>query len=170
MTAKRRVRKTLVTATPETSARTLAVLMRDRHVGAVVITEKDRPVGIVTDRDLVSRVIAPHRDPLTVQARDIMSPDIVLVREGTPVSEVTEQMRERGIRRVPVVDERGRLVNILSLDDMLVVLGEEIAKLGRAVVVGIGKEQEGEAEVLREVRKTLGRQGGRPPRSSPRRA
>jgi CBS domain-containing protein len=129
-----------VTATPETNVRMLAVLMRDRHVGAVVITEKERPVGIVTDRDVVSRVVASNRNPMTIRARDVMSPDLVVALEGTPLSEVTEQMRARGIRRVPVVDARGRLVNILTLDEILVVLGEEIANMGRAVIAGISKE------------------------------
>lgn len=142
MNTKQGFRKILVTATPETSARTLAILMRDRHVGAVVITEKDRPVGIVTDRDLVCRVMAPERDPLTVLARDAMSPDPLTLREGTPLREAIEEMRARGIRRIPVVDEEGRLVNIHTLDDMLVVLGEEIASLGRAVVAGIDKERQ----------------------------
>lgn len=141
MIPKQKIRKALVTATPETSVRTLAVLMRDRHVGAVVITEEERPVGIVTDRDVVSRVVASNRDPLTVRAGDIMSRELVVAREGMPLSEVTEQMRTRGIRRVPVVDDRGRLVNILTLDEILVVLGEEIANMGRAVLTGISKEQ-----------------------------
>lgn len=141
MNAKRRTRKTVVTATPETSVRTLAILMRDRHVGAVVITEKDRPVGIITDRDLVCRVMAPERDPLTVRARDVMTPDPLTAREGTPLTEAIEHMRHRGIRRIPVVDAAGRLVNIHTLDDVLVVLGEEIATLGRAVVEEISKER-----------------------------
>ncbi|MDZ4338814.1 MAG: CBS domain-containing protein [candidate division NC10 bacterium] len=50
------------------------------------------------------------------------------------------QIRARGVRRIPVVDGKGRLVSILTLDDMLVVLGEEIANLGRAILVGMGRE------------------------------
>jgi CBS domain-containing protein len=149
MIPKQKIRKSLVTATPKTSVRTLAVLMRDRHVGAVVITEKERPVGIVTDRDVMSRVVASNRDPLTIRARDVMTRDLVVAREGTPLSEVTEQMRARGIRRVPVVDERGRLVNILTLDEILVVLGEEIANVARAVVTGTSKERPTGAAVRR---------------------
>ncbi len=150
MSAKVKIRKALVTAAPETSVRTLAVLMRDRHVGAVIITEKDRPVGIVTDRDVVSRVVAPDRDPLSLRARDIMSTDLVVAREGTPLADVTERMRARGIRRVPVVDGRGRLVSIITLDEVLVVVGDEIANLGRAVLAGISKEHlGGRAERLR---------------------
>jgi CBS domain-containing protein len=140
MAINRKVRKILVTANPETTAHALAVLMRDQRVGAVVITEGDRPVGIVTDRDLVLRVVARQLDPLTVRAREVMSSDLVTVREGTSLAEATAQMRAHGIRRVPVVDARGRLVNILTLDDMVVVLGEEIENLGRAVLAGIGKE------------------------------
>ena len=147
MDTKRRTAKSLVTATAETSARTLAMLMRDRHVGAVVITEEDRPIGIVTDRDLVCRVMAPERDPLTVLAHDAMTPDPLTAQEGTPLTEAIEQMRARGIRRLPVVDEKGHLVNIHTLDDILVVLGEEIASLGRAVVAGIGKERQKTAAV-----------------------
>lgn len=153
MNAKRRTRKTVVTATPETSVRTLAILMRDRHIGAVVITQEDRPVGIVTDRDLVCRVMALEGDPLAVQAQDVMTRDPVTVREGTPLTEAIEQMRARGIRRLPVVDEEGHLVNIHTLDDILVVLGEEIASLGRAVIAGIGKEHNLAAVVNRPTRR-----------------
>jgi CBS domain-containing protein len=143
MDNKRKVRKTLVTAAPDTSAQTLAILMRDRHVGAVVITEKDRPVGIVTDRDLVSRVVARYDDPLTIRARDIMTSDLVIAREGTQLAKLTEQMRARGIRRVPIVDGKGRLVNILTLDDMLVVFGEEIANCHCAAQVTQGPTEYG---------------------------
>ncbi len=140
MAARRKTRKMLITATPEKSVRTLAMLMRDRHVGAVVIVEKSRPVGIVTDRDLVSRVVAAGRDPLGLTAKDVMTANVVVAREGTPVADATELMRAHGIRRVPVVNGRGRLVNVMTLDDLLVVLGGEIADLGRAVLAGMRKE------------------------------
>jgi CBS domain-containing protein len=140
MVIRRTARKALVTAQPETTAQGLAAVMRNRHVGAVVITEKGRPVGIVTDRDLVSRAMAAGRDARRVRARDIMTRKVVTAREETPLAKVTEQMRARGVRRIPVVDGNGRLVNILTLDDMLVVLGDEIANLGRAILVGMGRE------------------------------
>jgi CBS domain-containing protein len=120
--------------------RTLAMLMRDRHVGAVVIVKKNRPVGIVTDRDLVCRVMAAGRDPLGLAAKDVMTANVLVAREGAPVGAATELMRSHGIRRVPVVNKKGRLVNVMTLDDLLVVLGGEVADLGRAVLAGMRKE------------------------------
>jgi CBS-domain-containing membrane protein len=91
----------------------------------------------------VSRVVARYDDPLTIRARDIMTSDLVIAREGTQLAKLTEQMRARGIRRVPIVDGKGRLVNILTLDDMLVVFGEEIANCHCAAQVTQGPTEYG---------------------------
>lgn len=92
----------------------------DRHtVGCVVVADAGVPRGIVTDRDLVCRVLAEGRDPEKVLACDVMSEDLVTCSRDDDIEAVLKKMGEKGIRRVPLVDEDGQLVSILSLDDLI---------------------------------------------------
>jgi CBS domain-containing protein len=114
-----------------------AKLMRQHHVGDVVVVE-DRngmrvPVGIVTDRDLVVEVMAPELDQVVITVGDIMVPDLVTVKENTGVFEAIQYMRAKGVRRLPVVNEGGGLVGILTLDDLLELLAEELLALAKLV-------------------------------------
>ena len=98
-----------------------AKLMRDKHVGfLVVIRESDeirRPVGVLTDRDIVLEVIAGDVSPRSVTVEDVMSRQPLVAREDDDLSEVLQAMRVGGIRRVPVVDMRGSLSGIAAIDD-----------------------------------------------------
>ena len=114
-----------------------AKLMRQHHVGDVLVVE-DRggvrvPVGIVTDRDLVVEIMAPELDQMVITVGDIMVPDLVTVKENTGVFEAIQYMRAKGVRRLPVVDGSGGLVGILTLDDLLELLAEELLALARLV-------------------------------------
>lgn len=114
-----------------------AKLMRQHHVGDVLVVE-DRngvrvPVGIVTDRDLVVEIMAPELDQVVITVGDIMAPDLVTVKENTGVFEAIQYMRAKGVRRLPVVDGSGGLVGILTLDDLLELLGEELLALAKLV-------------------------------------
>ena len=99
-----------------------AQLMRQHHVGDVVVVEEQGgvriPVGIVTDRDLVV---------------EIMALELATVKENAGVSETIEYMRAKGVRRLPVVDNSGGLVGILTLDDLLELLTEELLALAKLV-------------------------------------
>ena len=112
-----------------------ALLMRKYHVGdVVVIDEPDgakTPVGIVTDRDIVVGVIALGLDPASLLVGDIMSDDLLTASEDDDVYETIERMRLRGIRRVPVIDAGGSLAGIVSADDLLEFLAEEMGDLSR---------------------------------------
>ncbi|MGA9665868.1 MAG: CBS domain-containing protein [Gallionella sp.] len=121
-----------------------AQLMRQHHVGDVVVVE-DRggvrvPVGIVTDRDLVVEIMAPAIDQKVFTVGDIMAPELVSVSEDAGMSESIEYMRAKGVRRVPVVDKRGGLVGILTLDDLLELLAEELLSLAKLVRLEQKKE------------------------------
>jgi CBS domain-containing protein len=109
--------------------------MRKHHVGdLVVVDEPDRqpiPVGIVTDRDIVVSVIALGLDPASLLVGDIMSDDLLTTSEDDDVYETIERMRFRGIRRVPVVNGEGGLTGIVSVDDLLEFLAEEMGELSR---------------------------------------
>lgn len=112
-----------------------ALLMRRQHVGDVIVVDRfdgaSVPVGILTDRDIVVSVIAPGLDPASLQVGDIMSDDLLTARDSDDVYETIEKMRLRGIRRVPVVDAGGSLAGIVSADDLLEFLAEEMGELSR---------------------------------------
>ena len=114
-----------------------AQLMRKHHVGdLVVVEEKDgrrHPVGIVTDRDIVVEVVAAEVNPDALKVGDIMAPEVPTVRESEGLFEALRYMRDKGVRRMPVVDREGALVGILTLDDLLSLLAEEMTELAKLV-------------------------------------
>lgn len=121
----------------KTTALELAQLMRSSHVGDVVVVDqpngKKVAVGIVTDRDLVVQVMALEADPGVVTAGELMGPELVTAAEANDVFDTVELMRFKGVRRVPVVDEQGELVGIVTLDDLLKVIGEHLTLLARVM-------------------------------------
>jgi CBS domain-containing protein len=112
-----------------------ALLMRKHHVGDLVVVDGSDgdaiPAGIVTDRDIVVSVVALGLDPASLQVGDIMSDDLLTCREDDDVYQTIEHMRVRGIRRVPVVNDNGALAGIVSADDLLEFLAEEMGDLSR---------------------------------------
>jgi CBS domain-containing protein len=114
-----------------------ALLMRKHHVGDLVVVDQPDPehervpVGILTDRDIVVSVIALGLDPSSLQVGDIMTDDLLTVEEHDDVYETIERMRFRGIRRVPVVNSAGGLTGIISADDLLEFLADEMSELSR---------------------------------------
>lgn len=114
-----------------------ARLMRQHHVGDVLVVDdsggKRIPAGIVTDRDLVVEIIATELDPAAITVGDIMVPELAVVKEDTGVFESIQYMRAIGVRRMPVVDDSGGLVGILTLDDLLELLADELSFLAKLV-------------------------------------
>ena len=135
----------VVVALSNETALEAARLMRQYHVGDVLVIEerdgKRIPVGIVTDRDLVVEVIAPELDPTFITVNDIMAPDFVTLSEHLGVYETVQFMRGKGVRRLPVVDEHGALVGIVTLDDLLALLAEELDALAKLVTHEQQKEK-----------------------------
>ncbi|HDR9511269.1 CBS domain-containing protein [Burkholderia cepacia] len=123
--------------TVDCSALQLADRMRHAHVGDVVVIEyrndEPVPIGLVTDRDLVVEVMARGEDPDQVTAGQIMSRGLIVVSETDEISVALEEMRRSGIRRLPVIDDAGRLAGIVTLDDIVEYLA---ALLGGIVEVG----------------------------------
>jgi len=107
-----------------------ARLMREHHVGSLVVTV-DRlservPVGLLTDRDIVLAVVAKGLDARTLRAGEVMTADLVTVREQDGITDVLRLMREKGVRRVPVVSRSGALAGIVTIDDVLQLVAEEM--------------------------------------------
>jgi CBS domain-containing protein len=100
-----------------------AQLMRTEHVGFLVVTadgsERGAPVGVLTDRDIVIEVVAKGVDALQLTAEDAMTRDPLVIGVDARPEHALRQMRAFGVRRTPVVDATGRLVGVLSLDDVL---------------------------------------------------
>ena len=133
MNAGERCNRQVVTATRETTISGAARLMRDRHVGSLIVIEnidnRLDPVGILTDRDIVIEVLAEDVDPDAVTVGDVMTTAVLKVCEHDSIFEIAQRMRARGVRRVPVVSKQGELVGVLAQDDILALLGEELSML-----------------------------------------
>jgi CBS domain-containing protein len=120
------------TATADESVAVAAERMHQRAVGAlVVISASDQVIGIVTDRDLVSRVLAKGRNPRETSLRDVMTLSPKTVTEWTPIETALLTMRTGRFRRLPVVDHDHKLVGLICLDDVLMLLAEEFSQVGR---------------------------------------
>jgi CBS domain-containing protein len=107
--------------------------MKEENIGSVVINQDDRPVGIVTDRDLVMEVVEPRVDPTELTADDIMTDAPVSVSADTGLFEAMRTMHEYSVRRLPVVDESGALTGIVTLDDLIVLLANEMDNLAAII-------------------------------------
>jgi CBS domain-containing protein len=128
---------------PETAAAVVAQLMRKHHIGALVVVdaqEKTRPVGIVTDRDLVLELMAEGLDPAVFTAGDIMSVDLVLASPEMDAMEAVQLMKKNRLRRLVLADEQGRLVGIVTMEDVLTLLTQELASLAAALAGARNRE------------------------------
>lgn len=127
------LRRPVQTLPPEAPCREAAQLLRDERVGCVVVSEEGRPLGIVTDRDLVVRVMASGLDPDKTPLRDIMSGEPVFLADQRGIDQVVATMRQERIRRIPIVDAEGRLEGVISLDDLLPLLARQLGELAEAI-------------------------------------
>ncbi|MEV5381629.1 CBS domain-containing protein [Streptomyces sp. NPDC052721] len=106
---------------PQTYVADVARRMRDEDIGAVLVTEEGHPRGLVTDRDLTVRILAEGGDVSGVRVQDACSTDLTTVTPDDPVDRAVDLMRQKAVRRLPVVDpDRDRVVGIVSLGDLAV--------------------------------------------------
>ena len=118
-------------AEPNDSVQSAAQRMHSRNVGTLVVLDPARkPIGIVTDRDLVIRVLAEGRDATQVTVDEVMTQDLRTIDEDCPIEAALEAMRAGPFRRVPVVNRKGELTGLLSIDDVLDLLAEEFRSIG----------------------------------------
>lgn len=112
---------------PTTTVAALAKRMRDLDIGAIPIGENDRLVGMVTDRDITVRAVADGKDVTKLTARDVMSKGIVFCRDGEEIEDAVRIMEQKKIRRLPVLDDKKRMVGMLSLGDVSHAASHEIS-------------------------------------------
>ncbi len=124
-----------------------AKLMRQHHVGSLIVIEEQQrgrvPVGMLTDRDIVVEVLAPGLDYKNLSVGEIMSSQLMTARDSDDMLGVLRVMRQKGIRRMPVVTESGTLAGIVTLDDLLEILAEEMDDLVDAIAGEQAKEVKG---------------------------
>jgi CBS domain-containing protein len=127
----------VVVVEEEKSVTEAAAIMRQYHVGDVVICKakygKQIPVGIITDRDIALEIVAKGTDPDSIRVGEAMSFDLTAVDEHDDLMHVIEVMRDKGIRRVPVIDVDEALVGILTVDDIVDLLSEVLVDLAHLV-------------------------------------
>lgn len=126
------MREEVVTADPDTSISEVATAMRDGTVGSVVVVEDERPIGLVTDRDIAIRVGADGLDPTAMTAEGTMTPSPVTVDAETGLYDLCSTMCDESVRRVPVTND-GHLVGIVTMDDVTVLLASELRDLATVI-------------------------------------
>jgi predicted transcriptional regulator len=114
-----------------------ARLMRERHVGFLVVFDKDdplrKPEGVITDRDIVLEVMALDIGAHAVTVADVMTRDPMIAHESDDLSELMRGMRLAGIRRVPVVDARGSLAGVIAVDDVIDVVSALLGDIAASI-------------------------------------
>ena len=126
--------RTVDTARADESAWTAAERMHQRSVGAlVVVNDSNEPIGIITDRDLVERVLVKRLDADDTPVRKIMTKQPRLIFEGSSIEFALTAMRNGPFRRLPLVDHEGKLTGLVCLDDLLMKSASELALIGQIV-------------------------------------
>ena len=132
----KRMRDETITASPQTSIKEIANMMAEHGVGCVIITHMESPIGIITDRDIVLRVVAKGKN-YDILVEEVMTKDILVAHENDQIRDVVKIMREKSIRRIPVIDNNGNLSGIVTFDDIFVELADEIFNLSRIPRAGM---------------------------------
>ena len=138
------VRETVI-AYENDSVTDAARLMKKFHVGDIVVVEETEdgrvPVGILTDRDIAVEVVAVGANPDDILIKDVMSRDLLIAKEKDDIYETLERMKDKGVKRVPVVDLYGYLVGILSSDDILELISQELNDLVKIFYKEVEREE-----------------------------
>ena len=139
-------RRVACKVTPEATLRRAAELMRERHVGSVIVVDADRPVGMLTDRDITVRVYQDGREPGTTKVGEVMSQPVHTVPFDATVAEAIRMMRRHRIRRLPLTSHDGSLYGLVAMDDLVITLGRQLAELGQVIKREQANETAGEED------------------------
>lgn len=132
MPVKDLIRRKVVVIEPDDPVKLAAKRMEDKMVGSLVVIEGDKPVGIITDRDIAIRVVGGEKFPDT-PVREVMTKDPITISEDATFFELTKTFRNAAVRRLIVVDKDGKLVGLISIDDVMELLTTEFANLIAAI-------------------------------------
>lgn len=147
--------RVVVTVDAHATLREAAVLMRDEHVGALVVTDPDnasRVVGVLTDRDLVIEILASDADARDTPVGEIASDRLVALPGTSSILEAVSAMEDSGVRRLLVTGDVDRVIGLVSAEDLLDEIAAELDGLARALRSGIDRETaQGDADLLAEL-------------------
>lgn len=129
--------KPVITASAQMTVDQAARAMRSRNVGALVVVNAGRPVGMLTDRDVVVEVVAKGMDPDTVRVGDVMRRRPITIREDLGIFDAARVFARTGVRRLPVVTKSGVLVGVIAVDDLIMLLGNEMGHMAAALSAGL---------------------------------
>lgn len=126
-------RREVVVVNQGTPIKEAVKFMEEKNIGSVIVVGSGKPLGIATDRDILLRVVNKGLDPEKSSVDDVMTREIVTLKEGMGLFEALEQVKGKGIRRFPIVDARGNLKGIMTLDDIIYLLGKEMADVASII-------------------------------------
>jgi CBS domain-containing protein len=129
--------KPVVTASAQMTVDQAARAMRSKNVGALIVVNAGRPVGMLTDRDVAVEVVAKGMDPETVRVGDVMRKNPMTIREDLGVLDAAKAFAKTGVRRLPVVTKAGVLVGVIAVDDLIMLLGNEMGHVAGALSAGL---------------------------------
>jgi CBS domain-containing protein len=129
--------KPVVTASAQMTVEEAARAMRTRNVGALVVVNAGRPIGMLTDRDVAVEVVAKGLDPDTARVGDVMHKKPITIREDLGILDAAKVFAKTGVRRLPVVTKSGVLVGVIAVDDLIMLLGNELGHVAGALSAGL---------------------------------
>jgi CBS domain-containing protein len=129
--------KPVVTASTQMTVEEAARAMRAKNVGALVVVNAGRPVGMLTDRDVTVEVVAQGKDPDSVRVGDVMHKKPMTIREDLGLLDAAKTFARTGVRRLPVVTKTGVLVGVITVDDLIMLFGNEMGHLAGALSAGL---------------------------------
>jgi CBS domain-containing protein len=127
----------VVTASAQMTVDEAARAMRSKNVGALVVVNAGRPVGMLTDRDVAIEVVAKGLDPDTARVGDVMHKKPITIREDLGILDAAKVFAKTGVRRLPVVTKSGVLVGVITVDDLIMLLGNELGHVAGALSAGL---------------------------------
>jgi CBS domain-containing protein len=126
-------KRSVVTISPDQPVAEACRLLQEKNVGCVVATEGEQVRGILTDRDIALKVVGEKRDPQRTTIREVMRANPIRISVQKSLHDLTALMHAHHVRRVPIVDSGDKVVGIVTLDDLLVLLGEEMSDMGKGI-------------------------------------
>jgi CBS domain-containing protein len=126
-------RKPVVTISPENTIWEACQMLKENNVGCLIVESQGKLCGILTDRDVALKVTGEEKGPRTTQVAEVMTQDPVRISVDKDLHHLTSLMHAFHVRRVPVVDGYDTTLGIITLDDLIALLGEEMSEIGKAV-------------------------------------
>ena len=125
--------KPVVTAAATMTVAEAARAMRVKNVGTVVVVNAGRPIGVLTDRDIVTDVVAQGKDPDAVRVSEVMRKKPTVIGADQGIFDAVRTFAKTGVRRLPVVTRDGKMMGIIAMDDVLMLLGNEMGHIASAL-------------------------------------